>query len=213
MAKANIGGALAGGLGGFASGGPWGAAAGLLGGLFGGGGDKQENRVNLRPLSAGENTLFNGTVNGLNSMGSGAYDPEVFRTMFNPALRQQSKLFGKARGAQARRFAMTGGGPSSVMNRQMAELAGEEADSTNTLRSNTLQTATGMQNSRRASLMGMYQGINGARAIGAGSTTTGTYPGDQVNSAAGLAMNAFGNKDSWWNKSGPGRPKAGGVLV
>jgi hypothetical protein len=184
-----------------------GAAAGLLGGLFGGGGDKSDTRVNLRPLSAGENNLFNSTVGGLNKMGNGSYDPETFRTMFNPARKSLAKGFGKARGAQTRRFAMTGGGPSSVMNRQLAELAGEEADATGNLRSNMIQTATGMQTANRASLMGLYSGINNSRAIGAGSTTTGTYPGDQINSAAGMAMNAFGNKDSWWNKSGPGKPK------
>jgi hypothetical protein len=192
---------IAGLIGGGATGGPLGALAGLLGGSMGGG-PSQSSTQRLRPLQANESRMWNGAIDGLANMGTGPYDPKIFNMLWNPAKDNIKRGYGKERGRTARRFASTGGGPSSVTNAAMSQLAGDEGRALAAGEAQVGQTAAGITNAQRSSLQGLYSAGLSGQQVGGGMDIS--FPQDNMSSSMAMIGQGLMNPNSWYNTSGKG---------
>lgn len=127
-------GGLTGALGGLLStGNPLGAIAGGLSGLFGGD-DEKQTVSSARALSGAQSNVVKGASSNLDALFAGV-DPGVrdlmsrnlgkkFSGILGDATRRS---FGRARSTSVANLQRTGGGPSSIMAGQLAEIGGAES--------------------------------------------------------------------------------------
>lgn len=196
MPEPNVGQGLLGAAGGLLStGNPLGAIFGGIGGLFGGD-DQQTTNYNYTPLSGAQQNITNLGNEQMQSiiarLGPDAQNALISQLseQFSGVLKQQtSDAFNIQEGRARANMGRTGGGPSSVMNRQMAQLGTEEAKAMNQaqMQGDLMGHQIGGQQfgQNLAAFQGIGGFINQAEGTRRVSSTDSTAPGTALGSLMG----------------------------
>ena len=213
MPKAgNVGVGLLGGIGGLlATGNPIGAAAGFIGGLFGSD-DQQVNSYTYTPLSGAQQNmtgLANNQLAGLMSQ----LNPQARDAMINQLQGQFSSVLGQQAtdafnlqsGRARANMARTGGGPSSVLSSQLAELGTARTKALNAAEMQATGMAHQLGGQEFRDILGATQGLGGlinqAEGTRRVASSTGSVPGGNLGTLLGGIGSALGDSGSYFNQN------------
>jgi hypothetical protein len=212
----NVGEGILGGIGGLLStGNPIGAAAGFLGGLFGSD-DQQQQTTNYTysQLSGAQQNLTNLGNDQLAAL-MAQLSPDAQNAMiaqlqgqFSDVLGQQATdAFNLQSGRARANMARTGGGPSSVLSSQLAELGTARTKALNQAESQATLMANQIGGQRFQQSLAATQGIGGlinqAESTRRVTSQTGTtsVPGGNMGTLLGGIGSALTDSGSYFNQN------------
>lgn len=203
---------ILGGVGGFlATGSPLGIAAGALSGIFGG--DDQNvttnTYTNLSREQQNMTSLGNEQMAGLMAqLGPDAQSALIaqLQQQFSGVLKQQAgDAFNLQSGRARANMGRTGGGPSSVMNSQLAQLGTERTKAMNQaqMQGDLMgeQVGAGRFQQSLSAAMGIGGLINSAQSTRRLATSTGSAPGSNIGSLMGGIGAGLTNPNSWMSQN------------